>query len=456
MTIVGLLAGFFTFFAAGFGLVLLQFGAGARIHLPQVCALSWLLGTGVISLLLWLGGMLVSGPLLQLGVGATAIGLGVAGYFNCTRRQMHFFWPRPQTLVEWLLVVVIALQCGVMFQTALGHTLGWDGLFNWEIKARYAFFNAGVVPSDYFRDATRLPTHPAYPLWIPLTELWLYLCMGEPHQFWIKLLFPLYYVAGAILLATVASRLTGRRWLGLLAAVLLFFVPCLTNTPGGVQVGYVDVPMSVLYFAGIGLLLLHMENGEPAAWRCAALSIALLPWAKKDGTVLWAVAALCAVAVLWRQRRSWSGLLWLLPGVLVMAGWKLFGILVELAPTQEIATVSVTRFIQSLPRLGWILSRLVRELVDLSHWSILWPLLLLAFFSLALRVREWRSLILFWAIVVPIAAYTGSFLFSDWPDWSSHMDASIGRLLLHVTPLAWLAIALAMKPPSVQAKIAPG
>ena len=456
VTIVGLLAGFFTLFAAGFGLSLLQFGAAARIQLPQACALSWLFGTGVISLLLWLGGMLVSGPVLQLGVAAIAIGLAVAGYFACKRRQAHFVCPRPQTPVEWLLVAAIVLQCGVMFYLALGHTLGWDGLFNWEIKARYAFFNGGAVPASYYSDATRLTTHPAYPLWIPLTELWLYLWMGEPHQFWIKLLFPIYYVAGAVLLATFASRLTGHRWIGLLAAVLLFFVPCLTNTPGGVQVGYVDVPLSVVYLAGIGLLLLHLQNGDPAAWRCAALCIALLPWAKKDGSILWLVAVICAVAVLWRQRRSWSGLLWLLPGLFIMVAWKAFCTSMGVEPSREFATVSITRLGASLPRLDWIFFRLRGELLDLSHWSIMWPLLLLAFVSLALRARDQRSLVLFLAIGLPIAAYTGTFLFSDWPDWAAHMDASIGRLLLHVTPLAWLAMALALRPPSVPEKISSG
>ncbi len=456
MTIVGLLAGFFTLFAAGFGLCLLQFGAGARIHFPQACALSWLFGTGVISLFLWLGGMLVSGPVLQLGVAAIAIALAVAGYFACKSRQARFYCPRPQTPVEWLLVAVLVLQFGVMFQVALGHTLGWDGLFNWEIKARYAFFNGGVIPASYYTDATRLVTHPAYPLWIPFTELWLYLWMGEPHQFWIKLLFPIYYMAGAVLLATFASRLTGRRWLGLLAAVLLFFVPCLTNIPGGVQVGYVDVPMSVLYLAAIGLLLLHLQNADPAAWRCSALCIALLPWAKKEGSVLWVVAVICALAILWRQRRSWFELLWLLPGLFIMAGWKAFCTSMGVAPSQEMAPVSFTTIVARLPRLDWILSRLRDELLDLSHWSIMWPLLLLAFVSLAIRARDQRSLALLFAIGVPIAVYTGSYVFSDWPDWTAHMDASIGRLLLHVTPLAWLVFALALRPPSVEPKISSG
>ena len=456
MTIVGLLAGFFTLFAAGFGLSLLQFGAGARIQLPQACALSWLFGTGAISLLLWLGGMLVAGPVLQLGVAAIAIALALAGYFAYKRRQAHFVCPRPQTLVEWFLVAVIVVQCGVMFHVALGNTLGWDGLFNWEIKARYAFLNAGVIPASYYSDPTRLTTNPAYPLWIPLTELWLYLWMGEPHQFWIKLLFPIYYVAGAVLLATFATGLTGRRWIGLSAAVLLFFVPCLTNTPGGVHVGYADVPISVVYLAGIGLLLLHLQNGDPAAWRCSALCIALLPWVKKEGSILWLVAVICAVGVLWRRRRSWSGLLWLLPGLFIMVAWKAFCIAVELVPKHDFATVSFTRFVESLPRLDWILFRLRGELLDLSHWSIMWPLLLFAFVALVVRARDQRSLVLFVAISVPVAAYTGSYLFSDWPDWAAHMDASISRLLLHVTPLAWLAIALAMRPPSAEAKITSG
>jgi hypothetical protein len=326
--------------------------------------------------------------------------------------------------------------------------LGWDGLFNWEIKARYAFLNGGVMPPSYYSDPSWFVTHPGYPLWIPFTELWLYLWIGEAHQFWIKLLFPFFYASGAILLSTFATRLTGRRWIGLGAAAFLFFVPCLTNTSGGLQVGYVDIPISILYLAAIGFLLLHADTGEPSAWRFSALFLALLPWAKKEGSILWLVATVCAVVVIARRGRVWRTLVWLVPGPALMGAWKIFCHAMALAPTQEFQPMTLTTLRANLPRLEVIGRALLGEMMETGRWSIFWLIAAIAFLALFFRARKQRVVILFIAVWAPIAMYSATFIFSGWPDWYAHMNHSISRLLLHVVPLTCLAIGLAARPPN--------
>src|SRR3954453_403232 len=173
MTILGLIAGLLTIFAAGFGITLLASRGRSRIHLPETCALAWLLGTGAISLLLWLGGMLLSGSMLLQVVTATALGLAVAGCISMKRQQARLVWPTPRGLIETLLYAIIFLECGMMVYLSLSHGLGWDGLFNWEIKARYAFLNHGVRPASYYSKAGPFKPLPAYPLWLPVPEMWL-------------------------------------------------------------------------------------------------------------------------------------------------------------------------------------------------------------------------------------------------------------------------------------------
>jgi len=129
--------------------------------------------------------------------------------------------PMPRNLIEWLLTSLLLVEITVFFYVSFKHTLGWDGLLNWEIKARYAFLNGGVIPGSYYSNPGRAFSHPEYPLAIPFTELWLYLWMGEPHQFWVKTIFPLFYAAGALLLALFVTRLSTKRWPGLIVATLL-------------------------------------------------------------------------------------------------------------------------------------------------------------------------------------------------------------------------------------------
>ena len=449
MTVPGLSAALLTILIAGLGATLVASHGQRRVNLAEICALSWFFGTGVISLLLWVGGMFLTGAALQGFVTSLALGLGAFGFIRARKKRMRAVIPPPSNAVEWILAVTIALQFAVMLYLSFSSGLGWDGLLNWEIKARYAFLNNGVMPAAYFSDASRDFTHQAYPLWIPLTELWLYLWMGEAHQFWLKLLFVLFYVAGAILLITLASRLTSRRWIGLLTAALLFFVPCLTTMPGGAPVGYVDVPIGMLYMAAIGYLLLAAERNDPFCWRTYALCLALLPWAKREGAVLWAIAALCGIPVMWRTRRLRPALLWLLPGPAIMLAWKAFYFSMGKTEELEFLPMTLATLVKNFPRASSIGRSVIVEMMDARHWSILWPLTAAVFLWLLLRARGGRLLILFLAVSAPLFIDTSMYLFSGWPNWTAHVEQSLSRLLLQVMPVMWLAIALALRPPEL-------
>ncbi len=448
MIVVSLFLALLIICITGLGLTLIVTSGQQQRSLAEVCALSWFFGTGVISLLLWLGGLLFSGPVLQGLVAVIALGLGAYGLLTAKNQKVKFTIPQPRNAVEWILIGIIAIQFLAMIYCSFSYGLGWDGLLNLEIKARYSFLNDGVMPAGYFSDNSRDFTHQSYPLWIPLTELWLYLCMGEAHQFWLKILFAPFYIGGTILLATVARRLTGQRWIGLLTVALLFFIPCLTTMPGGVQVGYVDVPISMLYLAAIGYLLLAAADKNAVAyWRIYALSLALLPWAKREGTILWLIAASCGLLVMWRTRRPVLSLLWLVPGPVIIVGWKAFYSAMGKSDAFEYLPMTFTTLAANYPRIGVIGQSLYDQMMNTTDWSIFWMIAAAAFALLLCRTRDYRLLILFMAAAGPITVYGSLYIFSGWPDWVAHIEQSFSRLLLHVMPVIWLAIALALQPP---------
>ena len=432
-----------TFFIAGCGVTLLLLRGQTRINVLECAALAWLLGTGIISLLLWLGGMLVSGPLLQVATAVIALAVGAWGWSSARKQRLRFSFPRPQNLLEWILCAAITLEIATIFYLSFSRGLDWDGFLNWEVKARYAFQNDGVIPAAYYQSETRAFTHPAYPLLVPLTELWLYLCIGEAHQFWLKIIFPLYYAAGVILLAITGNRLTNRNWPGLLAAALFFFLPFLTEAPGGATGGYVDVPLSVLYLAVVGYLLIYLTNPDASAWRVYASCLALLPWMKREGAILWAVAAVCGAVIICRQRR-WFWLLWLTPGALLILSWKIFLLAMRTTEAREFVPMTLPTLWENLPRAFAIFRLIGEEMLTTTRWSFFWPIVLLAFVSLAFRSRDRRLLFLFTAIAAPLTAYAATYLFSFWPDFTDHLRTSYPRLLLQVMPVAWLPIAIAM------------
>lgn len=449
MTIVGLTAALLIIVIGGLGLTL-ALRPCKHFNLAELCALSWFFGTGLISLLLWIGGLFFSGVFLQSFVAILALGLGIVVFSQATKERISFVFPYPRSLIEWILLITITVQFGIIFWASFSSGLGWDGLLNWEIKARYAFLNHGVMPAQYFSDTSRDFTHQAYPPWIPLTEVWLYLWMGEAHQFWAKCLFAPFYCAGTILLIIIACRLTSRRWIGLLTGALIFFVPCLTTKPGGAQLGYVDVPIAMLYLAAIGYLLLAGEGNDPFSWRIYALSLSLLPWAKREGFVLWAIGAGCGLFVVWRAKRSLRDLLWLVPGPLTAVFWKIFYSSMGKTGAFEYLPMTIPTLMKNAFRLPIIGQRLIADMIDVERWSIFWPIALIALVSLLWRNRDRRFCILFVATVTPICVYAFLYVFSGWPNWNTHIQQSLSRLLLHVMPLLWLTVALALRPPELR------
>ena len=449
MILLGLLAAVFTILAAGFGVALSVFARTGRLNLVECTCLGWLLGSGIVSLLLWVCGTFCSGLVLQTLVTIACLALGILGWRARQRVAAKFVLPLPANVTEWFLTGLVLVEIAILFFVSFKHTLGWDGLLNWEIKARYAFLNGGVIPESYYSNAGRAFSHPEYPLGIPFTELWLYLWMSEPHQFWVKIIFPLFYAACAPLLALLTARLSGKRWGGLLIASLLPFVPSISASPGGIVVGYVDVPISVFYLAALGYLLCWFKNDAPCSIVACAACAAFLPWIKSEGVILWFVLALLGLTLSLSKHRVGPFLASIAPGLLIILGWRLYLKLVQIFPHSDFSHPTFSLLRENLSRLADIGGILLAELSETVHWSIFWFLAAVAVVYL-LTSRKLEKILLAVAVLLPIVLYSLTYLFSTWPSYTAHMTSSVPRLLLHVMPAGWLAIGLALTQPKDQ------
>ena len=442
MIVVGAGAACLLIFVAGFGTALLILKNSSGINLLECFCLAWPFGVGITSLSLWIVGGFSSDLFLQTIVSAICLALALAGWRSSQRARNQLRLPLPRTTAEWVLAVIVGLEIATIVVVSFKHTLGWDGLLNWEIKARYAFFNHGVLPASYYSGGGRAFSHPEYPLAIPFAELWLYLWMGEPNQLLVKIIFPLFYAGGALLLALFVARLTGKRWMGLLIAALLPFVPFVTAGAGGVVVGYVDFPLGIVYLAATGYLLQFLKDRHGSALYPFSICAALLPWIKSEGVILYLilVIGICALSS-WKKIPK-SSLISLAPGLALILTWKLYLKIIHAIPPSDFARPSITLLREHMDRVGRISSILWAEVIDLSDWSIFWLLAGVAVLYL-LFSRRTQYIALALAVVTPIILYWLTYLFSAWPSYMSHMTSSMPRLLFQVVPVAWLAIGIA-------------
>ncbi len=425
----------------GWGLGILLLPRGQTFC--EMAAHAWLLGAFLVTVALGLLGIFLSGPALLAAVAVVMIIPGIAALRKIERPSRKAL-PRPRGFVEWALCVVILCECFILLRFAATTALGWDGLMVWEIKARIAAANGGRLPLDYFTDAARSWSHPAYPLMLPLLETWIYLSIGGSNQFLARVIFPFFYLAALLLLCSGATAATGKRWPGLLAGALLFFVPFLTVGSFNLFSGYADFPLAVFYLAAAVALIQYLRDPVPRRAALFAVYAAALPWMKQEGTLLWACLMAVAGATFLARRKVRLLVPVAAPGLIVIAGWKFAAALLRALPNADFMPFTVQNVVNNLNRLGIICRFAVRELSSLDHWSILWFLFPVALVAIAWRGRRALSMQLAALVLLPLAIYSGVYILSNRGSLAVHIDNSLPRLVAQLSLLALLALGIAL------------
>jgi len=442
-TVLRLLVAALTVGGAGFGLTMLL--VRRRPVFWENCALSWLLGTAVVSVALWIAGFLLHGTALLMAVTAGCMLLFILGYQRW-RRIRGIQRTGAKSWTEIVFIGLFAFEYFWIYLLTIKQTLGWDGILVWEIKARYAFWNGGVLPAAYFRDPSRWFSNPDYPPLLPLVETWFYSWIGDCNQFWIKFIFPFWYLAAASMLLMAVEELSGKRWIGWMIVLLFPFVPCLHNAAGGFQTGYADAPLSAIFLATTFYFLRFVRQNSTDDLRLFIALGATLPWIKPEGVMLWAAISLCGVIAIGKRRNIRTATLSLLPGGFVIVLWHVFLHAVHALFPQDFLPVTPSVLRHNIGRTGVILHALWQQFIDWHDWDIFWVLVGIAVIAVVIRQRNSRGATLVWLMAAAITCYCVSYLFSNWTNYGVHIEVSLTRRLIQITPIGWLLIALALRP----------
>jgi hypothetical protein len=350
------------------------------------------------------------------------------GFSPASRSDDHW------SVVDVALAVVLMFQVAVLFLIAFRTPLGWDGLYNFEIKARLAFEHTpvGQLPLAYFSDPAQKASHPHYPLLVPFTEFWVYTWLGRIDQSAVKVLFPVFYLSLIGFVAGVVRRIANRR-AATIAAIALGSLPPLTLIPGAAS-GYADVPLAAAVAGAISFALVGIAQTRRDAFALSAALLAVAVWTKSEGLLFALAIGAFAVALKPVAVSMWS--IPLFAGLPWTAFQFIFG-----QPGGDFQSVSASIFVENLHRLPTIAMLVARELVRPGHWALLFPVF---FCLLAVAVKRRASavdLLLAAIVVVPLAAYGLMYVFSAWPDMREHVGTSLSRVLVPVAPLALIFIA---------------
>ncbi len=407
------------------GLGVTSFLASERDQLGpgETAALTFLFGATFISLVSFLLGFVLSGLVLRLVVAISTGCLGIIGVRRISRhRSVRLKRPRGR---DWLWCGVLILQSLIVFWLSLRLSLGFDGLFLWEAKARLIFVSGGGIAPEYIRANQFEIAHPYYPLFLPFVESWFYGFLGRPHQGWLKLVLPLFYVAAVGLLAR--NRLNR----SYLPAVMLFFVPVFLIR---VTSGEADFPLAVFYLGASLYFLDYLKTGNSRLLLIAGAFAAVLPWVKREGAILFAVLMIVGAVRFFSERSMRNLIVLAAPGLLWLGFWRLFLAVVGAPDDLNYFPATPRMLIANVSRIPEIAREASREFFRWRMWSILWMVPLRGFLNLK-QCWVWMLLTL-----SPLMIYAAIYIFSAWVPWLSHLHASYSRLMTHVALVALLGL----------------
>jgi hypothetical protein len=329
------------------------------------------------------------------------------------------------------LTIVLIVELIVLSAASFRSGLGFDGVFNFEMRAHIAFENSprGQIPLALFRDESLTWSHLRYPLLVPFAEYWIYAWLGRADQVVVKILFPMFYLAlvGA---ATGAVRRAAGKQASLAAATAMGTLPAMMVIPGAIS-GYAEVPLAAVFTAAIGCALVAVRTGRPHAFRVCGALLAIAAWTKTEGAILAIGLAVPAAVIAGRKAIP----LFALPGV-VIASWGVFQHVYGV-PDPDFPSFSPSVALANFDRIPTIARIVVREFATPGHWGLVWPAFAVMC-ATAIRRGNWRDTDAIAAAVVciPLCIYPAAYLFSSWREVDAHLRTSFTRLLVPLAPAA--------------------
>ncbi len=340
------------------------------------------------------------------------------------------------------LVVLIVLFTAAWIFIDLRAPFAWDGFQIWATKGFLLFHDHALKPEMWPGSVNegRLGRTVNYPALVPLFEALVSKLRGSFDFLALKPIFALFFVS--VLLSTYrAARSAASRRTALGATLLLALLPTWTSRQSAG--GNADMPQAAYVAALAAAWMEESESasswGSPIPWLLGALVSV-----KPEGAVLLGIACLAGLTAnvtgegLWsRLRRNWRG-----AAVVVAFAASRIGYLGWTAiADQTFGPINGESILRGGGRLGLVAQLCTQELLKVPVWGLLWPAFALCAGLLLVR-GEPNARILAAATALSLLAYSGIFLFTNWPV-ALHVAQAYRRLITQLAPAAVVTLVAA-------------
>jgi 4-amino-4-deoxy-L-arabinose transferase-like glycosyltransferase len=338
----------------------------------------------------------------------------------------------------------IALLAGIIFQVfhaffkALIKPMdSFDSIGNFAYKAKL-FFTGGYIPYELFLDRSIDIQHPDYPLFIPLSETWVYMFLGRCNDLLVKALFPMFFLAVLVIFYFVLKRVIGKR----LSLVTTFFLATIPHFLNYATIGYADFALTMFYTASFLYIFLWISYKRESKYLFLAPFLAVLAvWAKHEGVMFLLInIALLVLYILINRRvvtrKDLNGIASFLSitvafTIIWFAYFHMIGFSNEFVNKE---TLHLSAAIKHLGRIPLILYEYEKHIFGPKKWNISYLVFLLGFVFYFRKSFLGNFKYITLSILLSFAGYSFFYLITPL-EIRYHLQTSGSRMLIHFLPV---------------------
>lgn len=407
--------------------------------------LSYLLGMGIITLLLflfsWAGVRITRINILTILLVLTIVLLLIN---NFLKRTIIFKLPNVRKFIrqlkwyEKVALILIGIIILISFLIAFYFPVYvWDALalydFTAKIIAQTGYFVQ--IANDYFYFAQ-------YPLLVSLGHTIVYLFGASNPQF----IYSLYFLSFAIIMFFVIKK-QSTRLIALFGTLIIVTSPRLF---GHSTIAYTNLPYTIFYAIGVIYLFIALTKDKYDYLLLSSIMIGLSTWARAVEP-LW-IAEIFVVLIYSIHKRSIYPILLFIPTFLIIQRpWSVFqtnlygGVYSISGQVSLVGSVLSSGI--SFRRIFEVFEYILRHVV--SSWGPIFALFVIAaFYDMKKRFNNKNFVMLSLIAANFLAIYIGTFIFSiRFEEWKAIPDSAV-RLSMFFPPLMIYYISLVLGPTS--------
>jgi len=332
-----------------------------KIPLMEGVALSYLIGQGAITLLLFLLFLLPITNRVMIATLLVVVLFTLKLFFDKKKRWINLaglidslqrlFKNNKKSFLFILLFTVLLVSFAIKISYSFVETCSkpeyaWDASGNWTDVGKNYFYVEKYRPDKVFDE---LKAHVSgYPRAVSLMHCWLFSYMGEANDQWSKIIFPIELLC--LLIIFYYGLKPARGQLGALAfTCFLSSAPLLLYHS---TIGYADLTKTIYFAVGIICFYRWLKTKQDSYFWFFAAPLALTTWVKLEGKALYAIGLVLLLFYLWRScRESLRSRLfyvgrYLSLFVIIGLPWQLFVMFNRLPDPQGTVQLSFSKFFE--------------------------------------------------------------------------------------------------------------